>query len=69
MIVLSMRMCLLGVMRPVLPNEAIEFYINHPYEFITDILQVTLTDQQREIIEQIPKAIKQKKNISVKAGH
>ena len=47
----------------------INFYIDHPYEFFQDILQVEPTQQQKELLQSIPKSIKEKKNISVKAGH
>ena len=52
-----------------LTSEMIDFYIDNPYEFFQDILQVEPTKQQKEVLKQIPQAIKDKKNISVKSGH
>ena len=49
--------------------EMIDYYHDNPTNFFEDILQVTPTKQQKEIISHIPIAIKEKKNISVKSGH
>jgi len=53
----------------VLTEEMIDFYIDHPFEFFQDILRKQPTEQQEQILKEIPKSIKNKKNISVKAGH
>jgi len=50
-------------------EEAILFYADHPYEFVVDIIEATPTDQQKQILKAIPNAIKERKGISVKAGH
>lgn len=52
-----------------LSAEAIDFYYDHPVEFFEDILRVKLTGQQEEILNKIPQAIKEKKNIAVRSGH
>ena len=52
-----------------LSEEAINYYYDHPHEFFQDILKTHPTKQQEEILNQVPIAIKSKKNISVKSGH
>ncbi len=47
----------------------IEHYFDNPLDFFEDILQVVLTEQQIDLLKKVPKAINNKKNISVKAGH
>lgn len=54
---------------PVLTEEQINYYYDHPVEFFEDILKKTPTSQQIKILNKIPKAIKNKKYISVKSGH
>jgi len=53
----------------VLTKDMLNFYIDHPYEFFQDILQVEPTEQQEKVLKEIPKSIKNKQNMSVKAGH
>jgi hypothetical protein len=54
----------------VLTEEQLEFYIDHPLEFIEDMFpEYNIDEQQIEIIKAIPKALKDGKSISVRAGH
>jgi len=53
----------------VLTKEQINYYFDHPVEFFEDILQVIPTKQQKEVAKLFVEGIKNKKYITVKAGH
>lgn len=49
--------------------QLLKYYHNHPYEYVIDILNAVPSTKQREILETIPKAIKERKGIAIKSGH
>ena len=54
---------------PLVVLEAFDFYQDKPYEFFIDILEFEPTPQQKQVLTELPKALENKKNISVKSGH
>lgn len=49
--------------------KLVKFYRTRPTEFVKDVNGFDLTEQQKEVIEKVPQALKEGKSISVKAGH
>lgn len=50
-------------------KDAILYYADHPYEYVVDWIGVTPTEQQKQILLAIPRAIKERKVIACKSGH
>ena len=52
-----------------LPIDAIEYYIDHPCEYVIDILKAKPTKQQESVLRSIPEAIKLRRGLATKSGH
>ena len=50
-------------------TELFNYYIDHPYDYVVDIIKAKPTYQQKLILDIIPQAIKEKKGIAVRSGH
>lgn len=49
--------------------DFIKYYKDKPYEFATDVIGVKPSTQQEQLLKTIPRAMKERKTISIKSGH